>query len=138
MVNSGYNYIVGDEDDDEEDEDEEDEDRSLDLLIMFVQNVFKKISRKARKAVRAVLPVPISSSLVGFSVNGVLIITFMWILKAFLEVVCTLGTVVFTSILLIRGIWTGISYLQSNNSNRNRMDEFDDERHTWSGTQPAS
>uniref|UniRef100_M4DGX3 Uncharacterized protein n=1 Tax=Brassica campestris TaxID=3711 RepID=M4DGX3_BRACM len=37
---------------------------------------------------------------VGFSVNGVRILAFLWILKAFLEVACTLGTIVFTSILL--------------------------------------
>lgn len=50
---------------DEDDEEEEDgEDRSLDLLIKFVQNVFKKISRKARKAVRSVLPINISTKLV--------------------------------------------------------------------------
>lgn len=57
----GYGF-----DEDEDDEDEEDEDRSLDLLIKFVQNIFRKISRKARKAVRSVLPVAISSQLVFF------------------------------------------------------------------------
>lgn len=57
----GYDF-----DEDDDDEDEEDEDRSLDLLIKFVQNVFRKISRKARKAVRSVLPGAISSQLVFF------------------------------------------------------------------------
>ncbi|XP_019168720.1 PREDICTED: uncharacterized protein LOC109164650 [Ipomoea nil] len=124
----GYDF------DEDEDEDEEDEDRSLDLLIKFVQNVFRKISRKARKAVRSVLPVAISSQLVGFSVNGVIILTFLWVLKALLEVICTLGSVVFASILLIRGIWTGISYLQDTRNHR-----IDDEDHTvWTGAQPAS
>lgn len=58
--------FYGDDDEEEDDEEEEDEeeDRSLDLLIMFVQNVFKKISRKARKAIRSVLPVNISTKLV--------------------------------------------------------------------------
>ncbi|KAJ9561122.1 hypothetical protein OSB04_006282 [Centaurea solstitialis] len=46
--------------------------------------------------------------LVGFSVNGVIILAFFWILKAFLEVVCTLGSVVFVSILLVRGY--GLEY----------------------------
>lgn len=57
-------YGGEDEIDDEDDEEEEEEDRSLDLLIKFVQNVFKKISRKARKAVRSVLPINISTKLV--------------------------------------------------------------------------
>lgn len=79
---------VDDEDEDEEDEDEdEDEDRSLDLLARFLQNVFKKISKRARKAVRSVLPVSIPTKLVGFSVNGVLLLAFLWVLKAFIEVI---------------------------------------------------
>ncbi|XP_027161700.1 protein SHORT HYPOCOTYL IN WHITE LIGHT 1-like isoform X2 [Coffea eugenioides] len=132
VVNAGYAV----DDDDEDKDDDEDEDRSLDLLIRFVQNIFKKVSRRARKAVRSVLPVPISSQLVGFSVNGVIILTFMWVLKAFLEVVCTLGSVVFISILLIRGTWTGIAYLQE--SRNYRPDELDDEHRTWTGSQPAT
>lgn len=52
-----------DEGDDDEDEEEED-DRSLDLLARFVENLFKKISRRARKAVRSVLPPAISTRLV--------------------------------------------------------------------------
>ncbi|KAG5526265.1 hypothetical protein RHGRI_032521 [Rhododendron griersonianum] len=54
-------YADGDDDDDEE---EQEEDRSLDLLVKFVENVFKKV---------------------GFSVNGVILLAFLWILKAFLE-----------------------------------------------------
>lgn len=127
---------VGDfmyEEKDAESEDEA-EDRSLDLLVRFVQNMFRKISKRARKAVRSVLPVSISTQLVGFSVNGVIILAFMWVLKAFLEVVCTFGSLVFVSILLIRGIWSGISYLQEN---RNRSaDDFDD--NVWSSAQPAN
>lgn len=56
----------GDEEDGDDEDDDHDEDRSLDLLVRFVQNVFKKLSKKARKAVRSVLPVPISSKLVRF------------------------------------------------------------------------
>nr|GEW76722.1 protein short hypocotyl in white light 1 [Tanacetum cinerariifolium] len=74
-----------DEDEDEEEEEEEEDDRSLDLLIKFVENVFKKVSKRARKAVRSVLPLNIPTKLVGFSVNGVIILAFFWILKAFLE-----------------------------------------------------
>lgn len=121
---------------DEEEEEDEDEDRSLDLLARFVQNVFKKISRRARRAVRSVLPISISTKLVGFSVNGVLVLAFLWVLKAFLEVICTLGSVVFVSILLIRGIWTGITYLQE--GRHQKLNEFDDDHRAWAGTQPST
>ncbi|PIA57061.1 hypothetical protein AQUCO_00600059v1 [Aquilegia coerulea] len=130
----GFVYKEENENYDSEEDDDDEEDRSLDLLVKFVQNVFKKISKRARKAVRSVLPVSISTQLVGFSVNGVIILAFLWVLKAFLEVVCTFGSLVFVSILLIRGTWSGISYLQeSRNRNAN---EFDD--NAWSGAQPAS
>ncbi|XP_061354433.1 protein SHORT HYPOCOTYL IN WHITE LIGHT 1 [Gastrolobium bilobum] len=119
-----------------DDDDENDEDRSFDLLVRFVQNVFKKVSKRARKAIRSVLPVPISTKLVGFSVNGVLVLACLWILKAFLEVVCTLGSVVFVSILLIRGIWSGVSFLQE--SRNQKMDEFDVEHNAWNGAQPVT
>ncbi|KAL7594078.1 protein SHORT HYPOCOTYL IN WHITE LIGHT 1 [Lactuca sativa] len=125
-----------DEDDDEDDEEEEEDDRSMDLLIRFVENVFKKISKRARKAVRSVLPINIPTKLVGFSVNGVIILAFFWILKAFLEVVCTLGSVVFVSILLVRGVWTGISYFQEGGNYR-RTNDFDDGNQAWNGTQPV-
>uniref|UniRef100_A0A2P2K490 Uncharacterized protein MANES_10G087100 n=1 Tax=Rhizophora mucronata TaxID=61149 RepID=A0A2P2K490_RHIMU len=78
-------FLPGDDEDDDGDDDEE-EDRSFDLLVRFVQNVFKKISKRARKAARSVLPAAISTKLVGFSVNGVLVLAFLWVLKAFLEV----------------------------------------------------
>lgn len=55
----------------------------------------------------------------------------------YLQVVCTLGTVVFVSILLIRGIWTGVTYLQVNQTLK--MNGFDDENSAWNnGAQPAS
>ncbi|KAL7602187.1 hypothetical protein Lser_V15G25525 [Lactuca serriola] len=66
-------FVHYDEDDDQEDEEEEEDDMSMDLLIRFVENVFKKISKRARKAVRSVLPINIPTKLVGFSVNGVII-----------------------------------------------------------------
>lgn len=125
-----------DNDEDEEDEEDEEEDRSLDLLVRFIENMFKKISKRARKAVRSVLPVSISTKLVGFSINGVLLLASLWILKAFLEVVCTLGSVVFVSILLIRGIWTGVTYLQE--SRYQKLNDFDEDHRAWTGTQPAT
>ncbi|KAG6409012.1 hypothetical protein SASPL_132041 [Salvia splendens] len=71
---------------------------------------------------------------VGFAVNGTIILTFMWVLKAFLQVICTLGSVVFVSILIIRGIWSGISYLQENRSYR----AYEDEPQSWNRSQPAA
>lgn len=126
----------GDDEDEDDEDDEEEEDRSLDLLVRFVQNVFKKISKRTRKAVRSVLPVPISTKLVGFSVDGVLMLTFLWVLKAFLEVICTLGSVVFVSILVIRGIWTGVSYVQENRNHTGN--ELGDDHRAWTGTQPTT
>ncbi|XWS68154.1 hypothetical protein CRYUN_Cryun04dG0067000 [Craigia yunnanensis] len=123
-------------DDDLEVDEDEEEDRSLDLLVRFVQNVFRKISKRARKAIRAVLPFSIPSKLVGFSVNGVLILAFLWVLKAFLKVVCTLGSVLFVNILLIRGIWTGVTYMQE--SRERRINELVDDWRTWTGALPAT
>ncbi|WOK98472.1 hypothetical protein Cni_G07184 [Canna indica] len=129
----GQGYREGD--DDEEDDDEDEDDRSLDLLVRFIHSVFRKISRRARRTVRAMLPPAIPTKLVGFSVNGVLILASLWTLKAFLEVICTFGSVVFISILLVRGIWSGISYIRINQySYLNRMDN-DDSR--WNGVQAA-
>ncbi|KAF6136782.1 hypothetical protein GIB67_020104 [Kingdonia uniflora] len=130
-------YVVDDDaGTDDEGDDDEDDDRSLDLLVRFVQNVFRKVSRRARKAVRSVLPVSISTKLVGFSVNGVIILAFLWILKALLEVVCTLGSIVFVSILLIRGVWSGLSYLQENRNLEANV--FHNNHSTWTGAQPVS
>lgn len=126
----------GDEDEEGDEDEDDDEDRSLDLLVRFVENMFKKISKRARRAVRSVLPISISTRLVGFSVNGVLMLAFLWVLKAFLEVICTIGSVVFVSILLIRGIWTGIAYLQE--VRNQKLNEFDDDRRAWTGAQPSS
>lgn len=96
----------------EEEEDEEEEDRSLDLLARFIHHMFKKISRKARKAAKTVLPSAISPQLVTFSVNGVIILSSLSILKAFLQVLCTLGSVVFVTILLLRLVWSAIAYIR--------------------------
>ncbi|XP_010530698.1 PREDICTED: uncharacterized protein LOC104807209 [Tarenaya hassleriana] len=129
-------YVFDEDYDGEDDDGQEDEDRSLDLLVRFVENVFRKISKRARKAVRSVLPVSISTKLVGFSVNGVLILAFLWISKAFLEVACALGTIVFTSILLIRGLWAGVTYIQESRSNN--MNELGNDPSAWSRVQPVS
>ncbi|KAI3972704.1 hypothetical protein MKX01_019362 [Papaver californicum] len=129
------NISIGDFNYDDE-SDDEDEDRSLDLLVRFVQNVFRKVSNRARKAVRSVLPISLSTKLVGFSVNGVIILTFLWLLKAFLEVICTLGTVIFVSILFIRGVWSGISYIQENRNSKTNV--FGSDSDIWTGATSAS
>ncbi|MFS7934590.1 putative protein SHORT HYPOCOTYL IN WHITE LIGHT 1 [Helianthus anomalus] len=59
-----FNDEDEDHEDDDDDEEEEEDDRSLDLLIRFVENVFKKISKRARKSVRSVLPINIPNKLV--------------------------------------------------------------------------
>ncbi|XP_057843909.1 protein SHORT HYPOCOTYL IN WHITE LIGHT 1 isoform X2 [Cryptomeria japonica] len=118
------------------DSDTEDEDRSLDLFVRFVHTIFKKVSRRARKAAKSILPPTISPQLqVGFSVNGVLILASLWILKAFLQVVCTLGSVVFVSILLLRGIWSAATYIKING---NRSLRGPDDDNSWSGAQPVT
>ncbi|GAB2268082.1 hypothetical protein Dimus_003061 [Dionaea muscipula] len=91
LLNEGFKWgrieFMGNGEDDYEDDEEEEDDRSLELLVKFVENVFKKVSRRARKAVRSVLPPAISTKLVGFTVNGAIILAFLWVLKAFLEVI---------------------------------------------------
>ncbi|CAL9085133.1 unnamed protein product [Musa textilis] len=125
----------GGEDDDYNEEDEEEQDQSLDLLVGFLYNVFRKISRSMRKAARSVLPPFIPSKLVGFSVNGVLILALLWILKAFLEVVCTLGSMVFVSMLLVRGIWSFVTYTMENQYNYASRNDTEGSR--WSGVGAA-
>ncbi|CAN4075607.1 unnamed protein product [Withania somnifera] len=110
--------LVEEEDEEESDEEEETE-SSFDLLIRFVQSMFKKVSKRARKATRSILPDVISPQLVSFAVDGVLILALLSILKAFLEVVCALGGAVFVAILLLRVLWSAVSYFQSSGSDFN-------------------
>jgi hypothetical protein len=65
-VGSRYDQGENDDLDYESEDEEEEEDRSLDLLVRFIHNVFKNISRKMRRAVRSVLPPSIPSKLVFF------------------------------------------------------------------------
>ncbi|PAN50772.1 hypothetical protein PAHAL_9G545100 [Panicum hallii] len=126
----------GEEDEDDADaDDDEDEDRSLDLLARFLHSVFRKVSRRARRAARSVLPPSVPAELVKFSVNGVLVLTFLWILKGLLEVVCTFGSMVFASILLVRGIWSGVTYIRENQYSYIHRIDNDDSR--WSRVQTA-
>ncbi|RVX10579.1 Protein short hypocotyl in white light 1 [Vitis vinifera] len=121
------------EDEDLIESDEEDEtESSADLLIKFLQSMFKKASKHAKKASRSVLPAAISPQLVlflsvqdslvanfifgwevSFAVDGVLILASLSIIKALLEVFCTLGGTVFVVILLLRVIWATVSYFQT-------------------------
>lgn len=123
-----------DENDADEEEDEE-EDRSLDLLARFLHSVFRKASRRARRAARSVLPPSVPAELVKFSVNGVLVLTSLWILKGLLEVVCTFGSMVFASILLVRGIWSGVTYIRENRYSY--IHRIDNDENRWSRVQTA-
>jgi len=49
----------------EDESDEEDAESSVDLLIRFFQSMFKKVSKRAKKASRSVLPTVISPQLVS-------------------------------------------------------------------------
>uniref|UniRef100_A0A0A9GFX5 Uncharacterized protein n=1 Tax=Arundo donax TaxID=35708 RepID=A0A0A9GFX5_ARUDO len=135
-LSGAASYRDGSEEDDEDaEEEEDDEDRSLDLLARFLHSVFRKASRRARRAARSVLPPSVPAELVKFSVNGVLVLTFLWILKGLLEVVCTFGSMVFGSILLVRGIWSGVTYIRENRYSYIHQIDNDDNR--WSRVQTA-
>ncbi|KAF8040069.1 hypothetical protein BT93_B2327 [Corymbia citriodora subsp. variegata] len=104
----------------DESDDEEDAESSVDLLIRFFQSMFKKMARRAKKASRSVLPDAIPPQLVSFAVDGILLLASLSILKALLEVACTLGGSVFVVILLLRVIWAAVSYFQSNGGGLNQ------------------
>lgn len=57
--------LLEEEEDDEESDEEEETESSIDLLVRFVQSMFKKVSKRARKATRSVLPDVISPQLVN-------------------------------------------------------------------------
>ncbi|KAG1334112.1 protein SHORT HYPOCOTYL IN WHITE LIGHT 1 [Cocos nucifera] len=99
---------------------EEDQESGLDLLFQFLQSLFRRVSRRATKAARAVLPPVISPQLVSFSVDGILLLTLVSLIKAFLEVLCTLGGSIFIIILLLRVIWTLLLHIQSRSYDANK------------------
>ncbi|KAA8529494.1 hypothetical protein F0562_033707 [Nyssa sinensis] len=104
----------------EDESDEDDTESSMDLLFRFLQSMFNKVSKRAKKASRSMLPALISPQLVSFAVDGVFLLASLSIVKALLEVVCTLGGTIFVVILLLRVIWAAISYFQSNGNNFNK------------------
>ncbi|EOA33264.1 hypothetical protein CARUB_v10022316mg [Capsella rubella] len=113
----GYEYdVVHDEDsfsDDDDDDEEDERESSVDLLIRFLRSMFKKVSKRAKKASRRILPAAMSPRLVSFAVDGILLLGLLSITRAFLEVICNLGGTVFTVILLIRLFWAAASFLQT-------------------------
>ncbi|KAI5580734.1 hypothetical protein POPTR_008G190900v4 [Populus trichocarpa] len=109
FFDDNYDMMV----DEEEISDEDETESSIDLLIRFLQSMFKKLSKRAKKASRSMLPAVISPQLVSFAVDGILLLAALSIVKALLEVVCTLGSTVFVVILLLRVVWTAVSYFQS-------------------------
>ncbi|KAK3442407.1 hypothetical protein EUGRSUZ_B02582 [Eucalyptus grandis] len=104
----------------DESDGEEDAESSVDLLLRFFQSMFRKVARRAKKGSRSVLPDAIPPQLVSFAVDGILLLASLSILKALLEVACTLGGSVFVVILLLRVIWAAISYFQSNGGGLNQ------------------
>lgn len=62
MDEAGFDEYDGVE---EESDDEDDAESSVDLLIRFLQSMFKKVSKRAKKASRSVLPTVISPQLVS-------------------------------------------------------------------------
>ncbi|KAM7250044.1 hypothetical protein ACFE04_021927 [Oxalis oulophora] len=123
--------IQEDEDDDDDDDDDDDTESSFDLFFRFMQSLFKKVSKRAKKASRSVLPPAISPEIhayphcgdrltgryqVSFAVDGILLLASLSIIKALLEVICTLGGTVFAVIMILRLIWTAVAYFQSRDS----------------------
>eukprot|EP00249_Psilotum_nudum_P005930 c19331_g2_i2 orf=100-765(+) len=96
-------------------EDVLEEDANLGLLFEVAQKLFKRVSRRTTRAARGLLPPTISSQLVEFSCNGILLLGSLWILKSFLEIICNLGSAIFIGIVLIRGVWSILSYLHMSN-----------------------
>lgn len=55
----------------------------------------------------------------------------------FVQVVCTFGSMVFVSILLVRGVWSGVTYLRENRYYYiNPIDPDDQDK--WSRVQPVT
>lgn len=55
---------------DEESDEEEETESSIDLLVRFVQSMFTKVSKRARKATRSILPDVISPQLVNLQTHS--------------------------------------------------------------------
>ena len=76
----------------EEESDEDDETKSsVDLLMKLSERMFRKVSKRAKKASRSVLPAAISTQLVSFVVDKVLLLATLSIVKTLLKLFCTLG-----------------------------------------------
>ncbi|GMP94224.1 hypothetical protein CsSME_00043755 [Camellia sinensis var. sinensis] len=106
-IDEAFSYnndnVIGEEE--EESDEDDDTESSLDLLFRFLQSMFKKLSKRVRK--------------VSFAVDGVLLLASLSILKALLEVACTIGGTVFVVILLLRVIWAAMAYFQLSGNNFN-------------------
>ncbi|KAF9677907.1 hypothetical protein SADUNF_Sadunf08G0156700 [Salix dunnii] len=128
FFDDNYDMMVEEEEISDGDETES----SIDLLIRFLQSMFKKLSRRAKKASRSMLPAVISPQLVSFAVDGILLLAALSIVKALLEVVCTLGSTVFVVILLLRVVWTAVSFFQSSENTSSKG------RSSFGTTQPVA
>ena len=74
----------------ENDEDDETE-GSVDFLMRFLQSMFRKVLKRAKKASRSTLLAAISTQLVSFVVDKVLLLATLSIVKTLLKLFCTLG-----------------------------------------------
>jgi hypothetical protein len=89
--------VFGSYDGIEDESDEDDAESSVDLFIRFLQSMFKKMSKRAKKASRSVLPTVISPQLVSFSFSSLLLLWSFWI-PSFYKVVLILSvTLVYIS-----------------------------------------
>lgn len=68
-------------------------------------------------------------------VANFLVLSFSNLLVLSVQVVCTFGSMVFISILLVRGIWSGVTYIRENRYSYIQQLKDDDSR--WSRVQPA-
>lgn len=112
--------VFGSYDGIEDESDEDDAESSVDLFIRFLQSMFKKMSKRAKKASRSVLPTVISPQLVSFAVDGTLLLASLSVVKALLEVICNIGGTVFAAILILRVIWAAVSHFQSSANSFNQ------------------
>ncbi|CAL1357268.1 unnamed protein product [Linum trigynum] len=118
-----------DEDGYYDDDDDDETESSIDLFLRLMQSWLKKISKRAKRASRSVLPSVLSPQLVSFAVDGVLALSVLFIFKSLLQVFCTLGTTIFVGVLLVRVVWAVVSYLQANGN---------DDGRSFSGTSRAA
>eukprot|EP00246_Nothoceros_aenigmaticus_P005096 TRINITY_DN16943_c0_g1_i1.p1 TRINITY_DN16943_c0_g1~~TRINITY_DN16943_c0_g1_i1.p1 ORF type:complete len:236 (+),score=16.47 TRINITY_DN16943_c0_g1_i1:92-709(+) len=107
-LRSGPDYSERGQEDDSDNEDEAY--ASVDHAFFILRQSFYQICRAATKAARGWLPPIVSTQLISFTVGGVVLLTALWVLKAFLEIGCVAGTFIFAAVVAIRTLWSFLSY----------------------------